>query len=357
MDRTEAAQRFRAIAGGSFRDVPLYRRLALAIAERPPLLDFAARLPDHALAGGLVFSTFHYLALAEVDTTFTAAWRQEAQAPAAVDDLEQRFERFVKDHESSILGLVHRHPGAQLNEVNRCAYLLPALSAVAAVRRQPLALLEIGASAGLLLNFDRYTYRYGESSFGPHSAVSIESELRSPLPRLTMPDAPWRLGIDRQPIDLHDHQAALWLLASIYPGDTARAARLSAAIDDAREHPQSVVAGQAADLQAFAGHAPNDLALTVTTTALLMYLDPATRIEFRRAIEELGEARPVDWLICEPPDVIASLGPDFTDLVTPYLDWVDFVGPLVHLASHREPELLALTGPHARWIDWVANER
>jgi hypothetical protein len=358
VDPLEAAQRFRAIADGSFRDVPLYRRLALAIADRPPLLEFAKRLPDHALAGGLVFSTFHYLVLAEVDAGFTAAWRREEQAPGAIEDLELHFERFVLNHTTSISDLVARHPGAQLNEVNRCAYLLPALATVARLRRQPLALLEVGTSAGLLLNFDRYSYRYGDATYGPRSGVSIDTDVRSPLPRLDMPQVPWRLGIDRQPLDLLDHDAALWLRASIYPGDTARAQRMSGAITEAREHPPSVVSGQASDVQVIGTQAPQDLALTVTTTAVLMYLDPTSRIEFRRAIEELGKTRTVDWLMCEPPAVLASLGADLSEVVTPYIGRTDYVGPLVHLASDRDhPELLALTGPHARWIDWIAGEQ
>ncbi|HUP86832.1 MAG TPA: DUF2332 domain-containing protein [Acidimicrobiales bacterium] len=354
MDRSEVAQRFRAIADGSFRDVPLYRRLAFAIAERPPLTDFATQLPYHALAGGLVFSTLHYLVLAEVDAEFSASWRQEEQTPAAIDDLELRFERFVLNHASSITALVDRHPGAQLNEVNRCAYLMPALATVAESRSRALALLEIGASAGLLLNFDRYSYRYGDSSFGPRSAVSIQSENRSQPPHLNMPDVRWRLGVDRHPVDVNDHHAALWLLASVYPGDTTRAARLSAAIAEAREHPPPVVTGQAADVETFGHRSPQDLSLTITTTALLMYLDPAARLEFRRSIDQLAETRSVDWLICEPPAVLASLGSDVGDLVAPYVDRSDFVGPLIHVASDREaPNLLALTGPHARWIDWL----
>ena len=357
VERTEAAQRFRAIANGSFRDVPLYRRLALAIAERPRLVDLASQLPDHALAGGLVFSTFHYLVLAGVDAEFTTAWQREEQEPGSVEDLEPRFERFALDHRESISDLVARHPGAQLNEVNRCAYLLPALATVARSRRQPLALLEVGTSAGLLLNFDRYSYRYGDVRYGPQSNVSIECEVRAPLPRLDMPVVPWRLGIDRRPIDLLDDDAALWLLAGIYPGDDARAARVRGAITEARKHPPSVIAGQALDVQAFATQAPQDLALTISTTAVLMYLDAASRIELRRAIEVLGQSRSVDWLMCEPPAVLASLGADVGDLVAPYAGGTDFVGPLVRLASDRgRPELLALTGPHASWVEWVGGD-
>lgn len=354
MDRPEAA--FRSIADGSFRHVPLYRRLAVAIADRPTLRDFAARLPDHALAGGLVFSTFHFLVLSEVDAAFSAAWRREEVAPGSVRDLEPRFERFVLDHGPSISNLVDLHRGAQTNEVNRCAYLLPALVTVAAARRRPLALVDVGTSAGLVLNFDRYSYRYGDSAYGPPSAVSIESEVRAPLPLLEMPEAPWRLGIDRQPIDLLDHDATLWLRASIYPGDTTRARRLSAAIALAQEHPPPVVTGEASDIGSFCADAPRDLALTVITTAVLMYLDPNSRIGFARALEEMGRARTVDWLICEPAATLASLGGEFSDLVAPYGSETEFIGPLVHLRSdHARPELLALTGAHARWIEWVTS--
>lgn len=352
MEREEAARRFRAIGDGSYRDVPLYRRLALAVAERPVLLDVAAALPDHALAGGLVFSVFHYLALAE-GGGFGALWRREERAPASVPDLEAAFEAFVLERAERIAELVARHRGAQTNEVNRCAYLLPGLATVAARRRAPLAVLEIGASAGLLLNLDRYSYRYGDVHAGPPSPVSIQAELRGPMPPVDVPEVGWRLGVDRAPIDVHDEDEARWLLAAVYPGDSVRAARTAAAIAVAREHPPPLTVGEASNLDDLAALAPRDLALAVVTTAVLMYLDPGARTEFRHALARIGRNRPVDWLACEPVAVLESLGPDVARLVAPFGDRSDFVGPLIHVASDRaEPELLAATGPHGRWIDW-----
>lgn len=44
----------------------------------------------------------------------------------------------------------------QTNEVARCALLLPVLTRLPA----PLALIEVGAAAGLGLRLDRWAYRY-----------------------------------------------------------------------------------------------------------------------------------------------------------------------------------------------------
>jgi hypothetical protein len=352
----EPSERFRAIADGSYRNVPLYRRLALALADRSALSNFTATLPDHALAGGLLFSALHYLVLSEVHSEFTSAWRREEAAPASVPDLESAFEQFVLQHAPTIYELLGRHRGAQTNEVNRCSYLLPALATVAAERHRPLALLEVGSSAGLLLNFDRYSYRYDDVAFGPPSPVSVTAELRGSLPPTDVPSVGWRLGVDREPIDVFDEDESRWLLANVYPGDTDRLARTSAALAVARQHPPRVVVGEASDLQNLALSAPPGLALTVLTTALLMYLEPASRIDFRRSVERLGGDRPVDWLMCEPAAVLESLGSDVGVLVSGFHGGAKFVGPVVHIASDEpRPQLLASTGPHGRWISWLVH--
>ncbi len=58
----------------------------------------------------------------------------------------------------------------QTNEAGRCATLLPVLAQIAAVEGRPLALIEVGASAGLALFPDRYGYEF--RSDGPGSGAA-----------------------------------------------------------------------------------------------------------------------------------------------------------------------------------------
>ena len=99
----------------------------------------------------------------------------------------------------------------QTNEVGRCATLLPVLAGLPG----PLALLEVGASAGLCLYPDRCSYRYSGSrgdvaldpADGP-SPVVLECRLDGdvPLPD-ALPDVVWRGGLDLHPLDVRDDDA------------------------------------------------------------------------------------------------------------------------------------------------------
>ena len=104
-------------------------------------------------------------------------------------------ERYPGDPESLLaLCRAHREPlletirarSTETNEVARCNYLLPCFAAASDGR--PLALVEVGASRGLLLNIDRYAYRFsGEVAGDPGSALSLSCELRGKRPPLRIP--------------------------------------------------------------------------------------------------------------------------------------------------------------------------
>src|SRR5450432_2243342 len=92
----------------------------------------------------------------------------------------------------------------QTNEPARCAVLLPLLAQLP----QPLALLEVGASAGLCLLVDHYGYDYGNvridptiSGDGGAPTLTCDVSGAAPIPR-TIPRIVWRAGLDLNPIDV-----------------------------------------------------------------------------------------------------------------------------------------------------------
>ncbi len=122
----------------------------------------------------------------------------------------------------------------QTNEVGRCAALLPAFAAIAAREpARPLALVEVGASAGLNLRFDRYRIDYSPTgTAGPldsevHLACKVHSEGFA-LP--TAPAVAARLGLDVAPLDARDDRDGRWLLACIWADEVARFERIRHAL-------------------------------------------------------------------------------------------------------------------------------
>src|SRR5947209_354798 len=78
----------------------------------------------------------------------------------------------------------------------------------------PIALLELGASAGLNLLYDRYRYRYGDHTVGDAaSPVTLDCELRGMAPPRAILPIAWRGGVDLHPVDVTDDDAVEWLQA------------------------------------------------------------------------------------------------------------------------------------------------
>lgn len=191
--------------------------------------------------------------------------------------------------------------GLQTNEPLRCAALLPALSTVAG----PIALLEVGASAGLCLFPDRYSYRYrGDRSVsldpdGGVSPVVLECELRGEPP-LQLPEIVWRAGLDTDPLDSRDAADRAFLTALVWPGEEGRAERIEAALDIAAADPPRIVAGDASEpdvLRALAAEAPAGATLVITTPGVLPHIPRAGRERLLATLREL----PALWISIDPP--------------------------------------------------------
>jgi len=296
---------------------PLYEALARGVAESEPLLRFIASLPDAKQQPNLVFAAVRHLCGTPEDAAHLA--------------------RLVARHAEPVRRLILAR-STQTNEPGRCAALLPALGGL----REPLALLEVGASAGLCLLADRYGYDYGRVRIEPGAprapVFPCRASEATPLPP-RVPEIAWRAGIDLNPVDLADPEAAAWLEALVWPGNEARAARLRAAIGVARENPPPVVRGDLLDeLPALAAAAPPDATLVIFHSAVLAYVSSEVRERFARQVAALGAV----WISNESPPVLPHVA---SRCAAPPPD------DRFLLAVDGKP--VALTGPHGQSVDWL----
>ena len=275
---------FRGFAEGA--PSALYRRLSASVADEPDVMELLLEAAPAQRLPMLLFAAVHAEVLAR-----GIEYPQDGPA----------FIAFCRENADSLRPTLRRR-STQTNEVGRCAYLRPCIAAAADGR--PLALVEVGASAGLNLNLDRYAYDFGGGITGgdPASPLTIGTDLRRGTPPLELPPVGWRTGIDLAPAPDPD-----WLRACVFADQPERLARLDAALAIAREHPPELVQGDAlAVLPEVLDRVPGGMQALVFHTAVTVYLTEeqqqrlttlaagATHVTAERGRPEGGYALEVD---------------------------------------------------------------
>src|SRR5262245_35541342 len=293
------AQRFVRFADQECGDyAPLSDRLARGIACDPELLTLAAHTRSGQPGPILLLAAVHYLLLCGADHALGAFYPSVASLAAVPPgDPMPAFRAFCRDHRAALIELVSAGL-VQTNEPRRCTVLLPAFATVTRLAGgTPLALIEIGASAGLNLLFDRYGYDYGagRSAGAPEAPVRFTCELRGavwpPIPA-ELPPVAARVGIDPRPIHADDSQATRWLRALVWPEHPERAVRLQQGLTLAQREPPALIAGDAlAVLPQAVAEAPTDATLCVFHIATLAHFPPEARERFPALIRALARQR------------------------------------------------------------------
>lgn len=228
----------------------------------------------------------------------------------------------------------------QTNEARRMATMLPAIAHL----RGPIALVEVGASAGLCLYPDRWRYRFGPGKYVGDAALPLletQASPSTPLPERP-PSIAWRGGIDLQPLDPGEPDTKAWLEALVWPDatggvDGVRVDRVRTAIAIARRERAHVRRGDlTTDTRALveeaAQHAPT---VVVWHSAVLAYVPAFERAAFA---DLMGELR-VTWVANEGATL--EIGPP-----APWAGPGDFV-------LRRDAEPVALTDPHGASVTWI----
>lgn len=298
----------------------IYEEWARGVADDAELLALIDELPQQKRQPNLIFACARLLGAAASGYPAFRRWLVRNFAAVASEAMRR---------------------STQTNEARRCASLLPAL----AMLPGPLALLEIGASAGLCLYPDRYSYSYdaGEPinpSDGP-SAVLLESTTTGSVPvPSALPNVVWRSGIDLRPLDVGNAEDVRWLETLVWPEQTERRERLRGAIGIVEADPPQIARGEAIDLlAAVAGDAPSEATLVVITSAVLVYLPFAERMRLVDSILRLES----NWISLEGARGLPAVRDQL-----PADGGSD--GRFV-LALDQRP--LAYTGAHGESLDWL----
>jgi hypothetical protein len=296
---------------------PLYAHLCVEIGRDEMVLSRLLALPVEKRQPNLLLAAVKYLF-------------------GVVEDWPQ-FRALAEDRWGEIEPII-RTRRTQTNEPARCATLLPVLASLP----QPLALLEVGASAGLCLLPDYYGYRFNGRYVPPaHPSAAFpvfDCECNDGVP---IPDAnvnvAWRMGLDLSPLDVCSNTDANWLRALVWPGEGRRAELLESALQIARLHAPEIVQGDLRhDLPALIETVPSDATLVVFHTAVLAYVaSPADRAKFGETVMA-SRAR---WLSNEGRA-------DLDDPGLPPRPWGRFSLAL-------DGKVLAHTDAHGKSLDWL----
>ncbi|MEM8619606.1 MAG: DUF2332 domain-containing protein [Actinomycetota bacterium] len=359
--RREIARRFGELSATTARRAPLYAAMSAHLAAQPELTDPLQAAPQTQRQPVLLLAAIHHLLLADPAEPL-AAWYPNLfhnRRPPTDPALPSTVTEFVTRHRAELVEITGRRT-TQTNEIGRCALLVPAMAVIAAEQQQPLAHLDVGASGGLNLLLDRFSYLYEPSDrnadasidttrLGAGATVELSCQITGSMPLpASLPPVIARCGIDRTPIDVTDPNEARWLEACVWPDQRDRFERLVAAIELAREHPPELLAGDAVastvpalERLVVRGHP------VVTNTWVLNYFTSDDRQAYAAALDGFGADHDLSWIYAESPAQTPDLDHGVpTDQHTTEMTLVRW------RSGVRRVDHLATCHPHGYWMDW-----
>lgn len=354
-----------------FVHLTLYHRICSAAA----LDDEVASVLTHARPGQarpvLLLAAIHDLVLAHPEIP-AARWYSSVVGAAHIPtdgDPWPQIRAAIIDHRATLERTVAER-STQTNEVNRVAFLAPVIAEVCADEpARHLALVELGASAGLLLAPDRYDVqlqlpgggvrRYGDDTSPVHCRALLTDD-STPLAGVALPRIVARRGIDAQPQSLLDPAAVRWLEACLWPDQPSRVERFAAAAALVRSDPPVVVRGDLIEgLPALlddttSGLDPDSVQLVVFSSWALTYVSRPRRTAVPAILAAFAARTgiPVSWVTAEPAGAVPGIplppgwSADDTGTVLGVRTWRG--------VNEAPPRLWGTCHPHGEWLTRLA---
>jgi hypothetical protein len=343
----------RALVRRSFQDPfgfttsPLYQSLSQVVAASDWLLDLAGQAPPGQVPTYLFFGAVHQLLLRGVEHPlgryFPSVVGTDALPP---DEAGPALLSFCRQYHQQLADVISTRL-VQTNDVQRSLALRVGLSLIGRRVHRPVHVVEVGASAGLNLRFERYGYQVAGRRFGDRTSpvqVVADQVGPAPVPDLDrIPPVASVRGVDLNPLDATDPDARSWLEALVWPENHRQRQLLDAAIDLVRTDQPTVLAGDAVDvLPQLSRTLPSGEPRVAFQIATRIHVPAQRRQRFDDAITTLGETGPL-WAIWldELPE------PD------PRPNPARAGGALYLATPDGDPTVIAVVDGHVTWVEML----
>ncbi|MDP6666982.1 MAG: DUF2332 domain-containing protein [Dehalococcoidia bacterium] len=339
----EQAHIFRRFAEVEIIEIsPHYAYLSGEIARDPDLLSIVMAAARGQPTPNLFFAAVRFLLDRGSGTELLATYPTGFSTGRPVGSY-RLFRSFVLENRTEIERLLASRR-VQSNVVRRAAVLVLGLMKAAELfDDRPFVHIEIGASAGLTLLWERFSYAYGKDC----EIGDADSPVRiAPMIHGTPPITPGRrlpkvtgsIGIELEPARVEDNDAISWLRALIHPEHSDNRDLFDAALEIAKSKPPQVLAGDALDL-------------------------------LPKVLGNLARGQPANIYHSHTPNQFSSESRSRLDEI---LSRASLAGPVTRLAFEgtkeghsgltiteygngrkHEPLVLANCEAHGRWIEWL----
>lgn len=321
----------------------LYYRLSFQIANDAELLNISLNTRQGQPIPNIFFAAIHYLLLKNQDNEL-AKYYPSIRKNLFTEIPFDIFKEFCLTNKNEINKIISTRI-VQTNVITRCSYLMPIFSKLIKEESKPTTIIDIGTSAGLTLNFDKYQYWYNDKKIYGQGNVIVKSKiLDSEVPTIFDISHPiMKIGIDQNLIDPTDEDEIIWLKALVWTDQIERFVAIDEALKlDELKKIKFIQADTVLDFERVILKTDKTQNLIIYATHVLYQFHQNQKDEFYSMLERVGQIRDFYFLSVES---IKSLLEKHRSKET-----------VIELTSYKYKRktvtFIAETNGHGNWIKW-----
>jgi len=228
--------------------------LSKSIADDAELLQMCLKVRSGQLAPNLLFGAVNYLLLKSKESPLSSIYAKVSKGGSLSGSEFETFKYFCIENKRDIQIIVEKRT-VQTNDVQRCGIFVPAILSISdKYELKEIEFIDVGASIGLHLWWDMYSYHYPEliiSGDKKEASLIIKPKYFGKWPgnlSAHIPRVLHRQGIELDLLDINNPDDELWLEALIWPEHPNRLERFKKALEYAKKNRPPVEQGNAKEI-------------------------------------------------------------------------------------------------------------